>query len=101
MPKYSWEQGKSFYKGKLVISKNCPCMSALLQTFHNSVLGGHSKYVRTYKRMARELFRKGMKEDLKICDPMCSLSKKQDRSSISNRTVATLAHSRECGTISS
>ena len=84
VPKYSWEQGKSFYKGKLVISKNCPCMSALLQTFHNSVLGGHSKYVRTYKRMARELFRKGMKEDLKICDPMCSLSKKQDRSSISN-----------------
>lgn len=57
-------------------------MSALLQTFHDSLLGGHSKYLRTYKRMARELFSKGVKEDLKICGRMCSLSKKQDRSRV-------------------
>lgn len=60
--KYSWEQGKLLYKGGLVISNKSRFIPTLLTTFHDSVLGGHSGFLRTYKRLAGELFWKGMKE---------------------------------------
>lgn len=40
--KFLLEQGRIFYRGRLVISQNSQCILALLQTFLDSVLGGHS-----------------------------------------------------------
>ncbi|TYK05420.1 Ty3/gypsy retrotransposon protein [Cucumis melo var. makuwa] len=37
----------------------------ILDTFHNSAIGGHSGFLRTYKRIAAELYWEGMKADIK------------------------------------
>lgn len=64
-PPYTVHRGSLLYKGRLVVSKTSPMIPTLLQTFHDSVLGGHAGILRTYKRMARELFWVGMKADVK------------------------------------
>lgn len=63
--KYSLEQGKLLYKGRLVLSSKSTFVPALLTTFHDSVLGGHSGFLRTYKRLVGELYWKGMKDRVK------------------------------------
>lgn len=63
--KYSLEQGKLLYKGWLVLSSKSTFVPALLTTFHDSVLGGHSRFLRTYKRLVGELYWKGMKDSVK------------------------------------
>ncbi|KAA0033504.1 transposon Tf2-1 polyprotein isoform X1 [Cucumis melo var. makuwa] len=40
-------------------------MTAMLSTYHDSVVGGHSGFLRTYKRLASELYWTGMKADVK------------------------------------
>lgn len=65
MAKYSLEQGKLLYKGRLVLSATSQFIPALLTTFHNSALGGHSGFLQTYKRLAGEIHWKGMKESVK------------------------------------
>ncbi|KAL0541112.1 hypothetical protein IC582_021147 [Cucumis melo] len=37
----------------------------MLSTYHDSVVGGHSRFLRTYKRLASELYWPGMKTDVK------------------------------------
>ncbi|KAL0545922.1 hypothetical protein IC582_015819 [Cucumis melo] len=65
VPRYTIRQGKLFYKGRLVISRTSSFIPTILHTFHDSVLGGHSGQLRTYKRIAAELFWDGMKKDIK------------------------------------
>lgn len=65
VPKFSLTQGKLLYKGRLVLSKTSSLIPSILYTFHDSVMGGHSSFLRTYKRLARELYWKGMKNDTK------------------------------------
>lgn len=36
-----------------------------MHTYHDSVFGGHSDFLRTYKRIAGELYWEGMKKDIK------------------------------------
>lgn len=51
--KYSIQQEMLRYKNKLVISKSSTLIPTILHTYHDSVFGGHSKFLRTYKRLAR------------------------------------------------
>lgn len=41
IPKFSWEHGRLFYKGRLVISASSSLIPSLLQLYHDSVMGGH------------------------------------------------------------
>ena len=54
-PKYSLEHGHLLYKGQLVLPKNSSVIPSLLQEFHAGVIGGHSGFLRTYKRLANDL----------------------------------------------
>ena len=63
--KYQWSGGRLFYKGGVVLSKTSSLIPTLLHTFHDSILGGHSGFLRTYKRMSGELYCHGMKEEVK------------------------------------
>ena len=66
---YTLQQGILRYKGRLVIAKNSSLIPAILHTYHDSVLGGHSGFLRTYKRMTGELFWVGMKAEVqKYCE---------------------------------
>ena len=62
--KYSIRQGILRYKGRLVISKSSTLIPTILHTYHDSVFGGHSEFLRTYKRLACELYWEGMKLDV-------------------------------------
>lgn len=54
--KYSIHQGMLKYKDRLVIFKSSTLILAILHTYHDSVFGGHSEFLRTYKRLTGELF---------------------------------------------
>lgn len=47
------------------MSKSSSLIPAILHLYHNSVLGGHSGFLRTYKRLTGELCWIGMKADVK------------------------------------
>ncbi|KAA0047304.1 transposon Tf2-1 polyprotein isoform X1 [Cucumis melo var. makuwa] len=53
------------YKDRLVLSKTSSLIRAMLNTFHDSVVGRHSSFLRTSKRVADELYWQGMKADVK------------------------------------
>ncbi|KAA0048440.1 Retrovirus-related Pol polyprotein from transposon 17.6 [Cucumis melo var. makuwa] len=63
--KFTLKNGLLHYKNRLVLSKTSSLIRAMLNTFHDSVVGGHSCFLRTYKRMASELYWEGMKSDVK------------------------------------
>lgn len=65
VPKFEWIQGKLLYKRRLVLSKTSSLIPSVLHTFYDSVLGGHSGFLRTYKRLIGELYWEGMKGDVK------------------------------------
>lgn len=65
---YSVKQDMLMYKGRLVIAKASRLTPMILHTYHDSVFGGHSgflRFLRTYKRISGELHWEGMKQDVK------------------------------------
>ncbi|KAA0052306.1 ty3-gypsy retrotransposon protein [Cucumis melo var. makuwa] len=66
IPHYMVRQGKQFYRGRLVLSKTSSLIPTILHTFNDLVIGGHSGQLRTYKRIAAELFWERMKNDIKL-----------------------------------
>lgn len=71
-PGYSMYQGVLLYQDRLVISSVSSLIPKLLQEFHNTPQGGHSGFLRTYRRLAANLYWRGMKnsiqEFVKGCD---------------------------------
>lgn len=63
-PKYTIEHGKLLYKGRLVISSSSNLINNILHTYHDSVMGGHFRFIRTYKRLIGELYWSNMKRDV-------------------------------------
>lgn len=47
MLKFTWEHGRLFYKGSLIISSSSTLIPSLLQLYHDSVIGGYSGYIQT------------------------------------------------------
>lgn len=63
--------GRLYYEGRIVIPKNSPRISWVLQEFHDIAAEGHSGYLRTYKRVASVVYGGGNeKENLGICARM-------------------------------
>uniref|UniRef100_A0A7N2KR02 Uncharacterized protein n=1 Tax=Quercus lobata TaxID=97700 RepID=A0A7N2KR02_QUELO len=63
--KFSLQNGLLLYKGRLYLGSNCSLKPKVLSLVHDSPLGGHSGYLKTYHRAKRDWFWKGMKKDLK------------------------------------
>ena len=79
--KYSMKQGMLMYKNRMVISKTSKLIAMILHTFHNSVFGGHSGFLRTYKRLTGELYWEGMKQYVKKYCEECMICQR-------NKTLA-------------
>lgn len=43
--------GRLYHEGRIVIPKNSPRISWILHEFHDTAVGGHSGYLRTYKKI--------------------------------------------------
>lgn len=61
---YTVEQGRLLFKGKIVLPRRSKWVSILFSEFHEGVVGGHSRMQKTYQRLAREVYWKGMKGDI-------------------------------------
>ena len=64
-PKYSLINGHLMHQGRLVLPQGSSLIPSLLYDYHNNVVGGHSGLVRTYKRLASDVYWMGMKNDIK------------------------------------
>lgn len=49
--KFHLQHEALYYKNKLVLARSSSLIPAILQMYHNSVVGGHSGFLRTYKRL--------------------------------------------------
>lgn len=64
-PGFSIQNGVLLYKGCMVISRSSALISDLLTEFHTTPMGGHSGFLQTYRRLAGNLYWKGMKKTVK------------------------------------
>ena len=80
---YSISQNQLRYKGRLVIPRNSAFIKVILSDFHDSPVGGHAGYLKTYKRVADQFFWTGMKADIKRYVSECQVCQINKTSSLS------------------
>ena len=61
-PGYTLREELLFFKGRLVLPSTSSLIPTLLQEYHSTSVGGHSGFIRTYKRLARTFFWSGMRK---------------------------------------
>ncbi|GAU42021.1 hypothetical protein TSUD_90550 [Trifolium subterraneum] len=76
-PGYTVHQGVLFYHGRLVLSSKSPSIPLLLEEFHSTPMGGHSGYLRTYRRLAENLYWVGMQRHVKEFVKTCNVCQRQ------------------------
>jgi hypothetical protein len=76
-PGYEVKQGVLFYKGRLVISPSSPSIPLLLEEFHNTPMGGHSGFLRTYRRVAYNIYWSGMQKKIRDYVRACDTCQRQ------------------------
>ncbi|XP_044500293.1 uncharacterized protein LOC123221524 [Mangifera indica] len=62
---YCLKNGSLMYQGRMVVSRGSRLVPIFLAEFHSSPMGGHSGFLRTYKRISTVLYWEGMKSDIK------------------------------------
>ncbi|KAL4020921.1 hypothetical protein IC575_019709 [Cucumis melo] len=81
-PHYTPQQGVLKFKGRLVIPSKSTLLPTILHTYHDSVFGGHSGFLRTYKRLIGEIYWKGMKDIMRYCEE-CAICQRNKSSALS------------------
>ena len=76
--KYQKKNGLFYYKGRIMISPSASVIPLLITEHHDTPVGGHSGYEKTYQRLKRVVYWPGMKGSIKKyireCD-ICQRSK--------------------------
>ena len=76
--KYQKRNGLFYYKGRILVSPTASVIQLLLSEHHDTPVGGHSGYEKTYQRLKRVVYWQGMKNCVKRyireCD-ICQRSK--------------------------
>ena len=67
---FKWKK-EDCSKGRMVVSQTSTLIPKILHTFHDSILGGHSGFLRTYERISGELYWRGMKAEIKKYVEQC------------------------------
>jgi hypothetical protein len=76
-PGFEVKQGVLFYQGRLVISPHSPSIPLLLEEFHNSPTGGHSGFLRTYRKIADNIYWIGMQKRIRDYVRACDVCQRQ------------------------
>ena len=87
--KYLIKQGILMYKGRMELSKTSRVIPTILHTYHDSVFGGHSGFLQTYKRMAAELHWEGMKKEVKKYCEECMICQRDKTLALSPARLLT------------
>lgn len=80
---YSLQSGVLFKDRRLVIPTKSPFIHALLSQFHASAIGGNEGVLKTFKRMAREVYWKGMRSDITAFIKACEVCQRNKYSTLS------------------
>ncbi|KAI0497126.1 hypothetical protein KFK09_023454 [Dendrobium nobile] len=72
-PGYSVEGDRLLYQGRFVMPRTSIHIPNILQEFHGSAVGGHSGVQKTYRRIAAELYWKGMHRDVEEMVAKCEI----------------------------
>ncbi|PNX61565.1 retrotransposon Ty-3/Gypsy protein, partial [Trifolium pratense] len=76
-PGYVVQQGILFYHGRLVIPATSPSIPILLAEFHSTPIGGHSGFLRTYRRIAANIYWVGMQKAVRDFVRACDICQRQ------------------------
>ena len=76
-PEFSLQKGNLFYHNRSVLAANSVYIPLLLQEFHSSPTGGHSGFLRTYRRIAGNLYWVGMKRSIQDFVRSCDTCQRQ------------------------
>lgn len=76
-PGYSVKQGVLFYHGRLVLSPKSPSIPLLSEEFHCTPTGGHSGFLRTYRKLADNLYWLGMQKSVREFVRACDICQRQ------------------------
>lgn len=63
-PGYLWEHGVLTHKGCLVVGASIELRNNIIEAYHNSLVGGHSRIEKTTKRIQRTFYWRGLKRDV-------------------------------------
>ena len=55
-PGFSLHQGRLFYQDRVVLPRTSSHIPILLNQFHNTATRGHSRFIRTYKKVAATFY---------------------------------------------
>ena len=59
---YTWDSRDLRYKGRIVLIPDSPCIVIILHEMHSIPSAGHSRFLRTYKRVKQIFYWRGMKK---------------------------------------
>lgn len=76
-PGFELRQGVLFYQGRLVVPEKSEWIPKLLQEFHETPQGGHSGFYKTYRRLADNLYWRGMKGTVQQYVRSCDVCQRQ------------------------
>lgn len=75
---YQLKKGRLYKDGRIVIPRKSQRIPWIFHELHDSAVGGHSKFFRAYKRVARLVYWEGMRrkiqEYVQVCD-LCQRNK--------------------------
>jgi len=74
-PGYEWKKGRLFYQDKLVLPKGYSCIPLIIKDMHESPVGGHSGYFRTFKWVAGVVYWEGMIKKFVMQCEICQRNK--------------------------
>jgi hypothetical protein len=76
-PGYSVNHGVLFYHGRLVLSPQSTSIPLLLEEHHGTPTGGHSGFLRTYRKLADTLYWVGMQKSVRDFVRTCDTCQRQ------------------------
>ena len=71
--KYKLVNGLMYYKGRIYIGDDLALKERILQLVHDSPLGRHAGYEKSYQRAKKDFYWQGMKQDIKIYIKQCQI----------------------------
>ncbi|XP_026445458.1 uncharacterized protein LOC113346084 [Papaver somniferum] len=80
---YSYVDGILRYKCRIVVVSTSSWCSKILQEFHSTPIGGHSGFLRTYKRIQHNFYWKGLKQSVKNFILHCEVCQRNKSEAVS------------------
>ncbi|GJW15685.1 ty3-gypsy retrotransposon protein, partial [Tanacetum coccineum] len=79
---YTIEGDKLFYRNRLVLPRTSKWIPRIFDEFHGGAIGGHAGVLKTYKRLAAELYWVGMKQDVTKLVSECEICQRNKYSNM-------------------